>query len=416
MSFQLTLLAKYPSDRVKSVHFQNDLFVNCLYNGHVNVYQYENNKLILSEKMSELPLRAVYWVTMTGKDNYSLVCGGDDLCLHLLNIHTKTKKSIKNVHSDYIRAIIANNEVIISCSDDLTIAFTSLTTLEKICSINAHQHYVMMVQFINSEIFMSCSLDKQIKVWNIKLGLKSNNTPLFTLDGHAKGVNCISAPLEKPFILSGSDDHLIKLWDTTTKHCLATLSGHTNNVSFAHFHPKLPLVISGSEDGTIKVWHSNTHKLLNSYNFGMERIWCCDVKENHLVVGCDDGTLVLQLGNIIPLTSFSDAKLLYNTHFDIFQIQLNDVAITNKSQPFQLHVSPKELGTCEVYPAMIQHSPNGRFCCVIGENQYIIYTSLAWRNKAFGPADLFAWSSTNECAVFTPSGTLNSFRWCLFSR
>ena len=407
MSFQLSLLAKYPSDRVKSVHFQNEFFVNCLYNGHVNIYQYENNKLILSEKMSDLPLRAVHWLKMSGKETYSLVCGGDDLSLHLLNIHTKTKKTIKNVHSDYIRSIIANNEHIISCSDDLTISFTSLTTFEKICHINAHQHYVMMVHFINSEIFMSCSLDKQIKVWNIKLALENNNTPLFTLDGHNKGVNCISAPTDKPFILSGSDDHLIKLWDTSTKHCLASMSGHTNNVSFAHFHPKLPLIISGSEDGTIKVWHSNTHKLLNSYNFGMERIWCCDVLENHLVVGCDDGTLVLQLGNVVPLTSFNDAKLLFNVHFDINHYNLSDLEIVNKSQPFPIHVSPKELGTCDVYPAYIQHSPNGRFCAIVGESQYIIYTALAWRNKAFGPADLFAWSSNNECSIFNPNGISN---------
>lgn len=53
----------------------------------------------------------------------------------------------------------------------------------------------------------------------------------------------------------------------------------------------------------------------------------------------------------------------------------------------------RELGTTEVYPQSLMHSPNGRFVAVCGDGEYIIYTALALRNQAFGSAVDFAWGS-----------------------
>lgn len=60
----------------------------------------------------------------------------------------------------------------------------------------------------------------------------------------------------------------------------------------------------------------------------------------------------------------------------------------------------KELGTCEVYPQTLIHSPNGRFVAVCGDGEYIIYTALAWRNKAFGSALDFVWASKDNSNDF----------------
>ncbi|KAJ8609289.1 hypothetical protein MRB53_039230 [Persea americana] len=60
-------------------------------------------------------------------------------------------------------------------------------------------------------------------------------------------------------------------------------------------------------------------------------------------------------------------------------------------------LSTKDLGTCEVYPSKLQHSPNGRFVAVCGDGEYIIYTALAWRNKAFGAATSFRATGARQC-------------------
>ena len=51
--------------------------------------------------------------------------------------------------------------------------------------------------------FASASLDKTIKVWNL-----GSSVPNYTLEGHDKGVNCVSYYYggEKPYLISGADD------------------------------------------------------------------------------------------------------------------------------------------------------------------------------------------------------------------
>ncbi|CAG8603089.1 12782_t:CDS:10, partial [Acaulospora colombiana] len=66
----------------------------------------------------------------------------------------------------------------------------------------------------------------------------------------------------------------------------------------------------------------------------------------------------------------------------------------------RLPLPVKDLGSCEVYPQTLQHSPNGRFVVVCGDGEYIIYTALAWRNKGFGNGLEFVWAlDSNEYAV-----------------
>ena len=78
---------------------------------------------------------------------------------------------------------------------------------------------------------------------------------------------------DRPFLLSGADDRLAKVWDYQTKACVQTLEGHAHNVSAVMFHPELPVILTGSEDGTVRIWHSNTYRLESTLNYGLERVW-----------------------------------------------------------------------------------------------------------------------------------------------
>ena len=61
-----------------------------------------------------------------------------------------------------------------------------------------------------------------------------------------------------------------------------------------------------------------------------------------------------------------------------------------------LTLPSKDLGSTELYPQTLIHSPNGRFVAVCGDGEYIIYTALALRNQAFGTALDFAWGSKDN--------------------
>ena len=73
-----------------------------------------------------------------------------------------------------------------------------------------------------------------------------------------------------------------------------------------------------------------------------------------------------------------------------------------------LHVLLTLLGTILCFQSL-KHNPNGRFVVVCGDGEYIIYTALAWRNRSFGSALEFAWSTDGEYAVRESTSKIKIF-------
>jgi len=55
-------------------------------------------------------------------------------------------------------------------------------------------------------------MDSTIRIWSTKSG-----NQISTLDDHTSWVNCCYYSLNGGFIISASDDHTLKLWDTKNK-------------------------------------------------------------------------------------------------------------------------------------------------------------------------------------------------------
>ncbi len=60
-----------------------------------------------------------------------------------------------------------------------------------------------------------------MQVWQL-----GSPTPNFTLEGHEKGVNCVDyySGGDKPYLISGADDRLIKIWDYQVPRSIPTFS------------------------------------------------------------------------------------------------------------------------------------------------------------------------------------------------
>lgn len=310
-------------------------------------------------------------------------------------------------HSDYIRSLTVHptQPYVLSCADDMTIRLWNWDQNWNLMRIfEGHSHYVMMVAFNPKDMntFASASLDRTVKVWN--LGSKDPN---FTLEGHEKGVNCVDyfPGGDKPYLITGADDHTLKIWDYQTKACIQTLEGHAHNVSSVCFHPELPIIISGSEDGSIRVWNNSTYRLEKPLNYGWERVWAIGVVRgsNLLVVGFDEGTILIKLGREVPAASMDGAgKVIVSKHNQLLGVNLQQVLSGQEEIPDgeKLPVGWKELGTCEFYPQSLKHSSNGRFIVASGDGEYVIYTALQVRNKAYGNALDFVWArGTQQYAV-----------------
>lgn len=74
-------------------------------------------------------------------------------------------------------------------------------------------------------------------------------------EAHTDFIRCIAVHPTQPYILSSSDDMLIKLWDWDKNwQCTQVFEGHTHYVMMVTFNPKDPTTFaSASLDRTIKV-------------------------------------------------------------------------------------------------------------------------------------------------------------------
>lgn len=368
--------------------------------------------------MTETPVRAGRFIA---RKNW-IVVGSDDFRIRVFNYNTGEKMVDFEAHPDYIRSIAVHptKPYILSGSDDLTVKLWNWEknwALEQ--SFEGHEHFVMCVAFNPKDpnIFASGCLDSTVKVWSL-----GQSQPNFTLTtGQEKGVNYVDYyPLpDKPYLITSSDDLTVKIWDYQTKSCVATLEGHMSNVSFAVFHPTLPIIISGSEDGTLKIWNSSTYKLEKTLNLGLERSWCIAThptgKKNYVASGFDNGFTVLAIGNDVPTLSLDPVgKLVWSggrnaAASDIFSAVIRGNEEVEENEPLSLPT--KELGTVDVFPQLLTHSPNGRFVTVVGDGEYVIYTALAWRNKSFGRCHDFVWGpDSNSYAIVNESGQVKYFK------
>lgn len=158
---------------------------------------------------------------------------------------------------------------IFSGSSDCTIRIWSLETYECVKTLRGHTEAVLNLRVLDDKI-VSCSKDKTLRVWNFE------GQELGVMRGHRAAVNAVALGTwrrqtkepdqceEEPsthgettnWIVSGSGDRTIKLWSATTHDIVHTLEGHTRGIACLSF--SAPYIFSGSSDQTIKIWSIDT--------------------------------------------------------------------------------------------------------------------------------------------------------------
>merc|ERR1712096_560959 len=96
---------------------------------------------------------------------------------------------------------------------------------------------------------VSGSDDKTVKIWNFE-----NGNCIQTLTGHERWVASVCISHDDQFLVSGSDK-TVKIWNFENGNCIQTLTGHEHRVASVGISHDDQWIVSGSLDETIKIWN-----------------------------------------------------------------------------------------------------------------------------------------------------------------
>ncbi|MGD8776364.1 MAG: caspase family protein [Syntrophobacterales bacterium] len=105
---------------------------------------------------------------------------------------------------------------------------------------------------------LSGSLDTTMKLWEISTGRE-----IRTFKGHPESVNSVAFSPDGQFALSGSGK-AVRLWDVFTGRSIRTFAGHPDTVKSVSFSPDGRLVLVGC-GLTVKLWDISTGQDVKTY-------------------------------------------------------------------------------------------------------------------------------------------------------
>lgn len=135
-----------------------------------------------------------------------------------------------------------------------TITQNILPTWKCIQTLKGHSSSINAIAFSREGKLASGSADRTVKLW-------MDGRQLCTFSGHSGLIDTVAFSPNGRFVVSGSWDYTIKIWDIETQELVQTLSEHSGWIKSIVFSPDGKKLISGSADKTLKVWNWETGKV-----------------------------------------------------------------------------------------------------------------------------------------------------------
>jgi WD40 repeat protein/uncharacterized caspase-like protein len=199
-------------------------------------------------------------------DGKTLASGSADGSIKLWNLETGQERWTLTGHLGWVRsvAISPDGAFLVSGSDDQMLKLWSLKTGELLETFSGHGDRVSFVAFSpDGQKLVSASTDQSIKLWHLKKRKLLRSLTPSCPDDSADCDNSLSDSAPLGIALSPNGKWIasahgcrIELWHLDRGKRFRTLVGHRDRISAIAFNPNGKLLLSGSDDHTIRVWHT----------------------------------------------------------------------------------------------------------------------------------------------------------------
>ncbi|KAF5280509.1 hypothetical protein FQA39_LY18031 [Lamprigera yunnana] len=241
----------------------------------------QTNSLVSRPKgVTELAIKQLLFDNAT--NTFAVVTVDQNIILHDLETFNCVKQFVG--FSDEILDLVfvgKNDSYIAVASNSADIKLYEVVTMN-CCLLKGHLDLVLSLNVAksNSNLLLSSAKDNSIRLW-VMLEQKGEATCVGIGIGHAGSVNSVAfSNLSVSFIVSGSQDNCLKIWDVPKSFevlcnliCRHTVIAHEKGINSVIVSPNDKIIASGSQDKTIKLW-SQSLQLLGVLRGHKRGIWC----------------------------------------------------------------------------------------------------------------------------------------------
>ncbi len=267
----------------------------------IRALQFDDNKLISGSLDQTLKV----WNWRTGEcmstyrghtagviglnfDGNILASGSVDHTIKIWNFLDKSTFCLKG-HTDWVNAVKvdAASRTLFSASDDCTARLWDLDRKITIRTFEGHVGQVQQIVILPPEYepdeVEDFDDDSSSRASSVALSSQSD----LDVSADPYGGDWGSTRPHPPrYILTGSLDNNVRLWDVASGRCLKTFFGHVEGI-WALAGDTLR-VVSGGEDRMVKVWDARTGKCDRTFTGHAAPVTCIGLSDSRMCTGSED--------------------------------------------------------------------------------------------------------------------------------
>ncbi|CAG8465066.1 6401_t:CDS:10 [Gigaspora rosea] len=160
-------------------------------------------------------------------------------------------------------AVTPDGNHIVTSSRSLVIKIWDFKTGQIKKSFKAHEAPIIVMDIDpTSSLVATGSADSTVKVWDIEGGFCTHN-----FRGHGGIISALKFHLENNqwTLISGADDCNIRVWDLQDRKCVAVLKSHVSIIRGLDMSSDGRFLISGSRDKVVNIWDFDKKILLKTF-------------------------------------------------------------------------------------------------------------------------------------------------------
>ncbi|KAI1770080.1 sulfur controller 2 [Hypoxylon cercidicola] len=226
----------------------------------------------------------------------TLASGSMDETIKIWNFEDKKALTLRG-HTDGVNSVKFDpaSRTLISASDDFTLRLWDLDTRQCIKVFEGHCGQVQQALFLPSEIEYEHSPESSFSVStllaNCEQDLEGNFRPSLRLSYGSGFSTYPERPLPPLYVISGSLDNTLRLWNTASGVCMRVSFGHTESVWAIAVDSLRAISVAG--DSVTKVWDVVTGDCVRTFTGHTRPVTCVALTDSVISTGGDDCKVIV---------------------------------------------------------------------------------------------------------------------------